>query len=63
MDLQVPIFLDTNGNILQMENPVIEAPQGEVVQGVAMYIGEEKGAKGKDVAEQEDEEPKTGAAK
>ena len=55
-----PLFLDTAGNPIQMENPVIEAPQGEVVQGTAVDIGQDdKGKKGKDVVE---EEPTVGQA-
>ena len=59
-----PLFLDTNGNPLNMENPVIEAPQGEVVQGVAMDGGEDgKEAKTKADPDAEPEVgPPTGAA-
>ena len=61
-----PLFLDTNGNPLQMENPVIEAPQGEIVQGVAMDVGDDaKGKKNKNDPDAEEEPtvgPATGAA-
>lgn len=60
-----PIFLDTAGNLMSMENPVIEAPQGDVIQGTAMDIGEEKDAKGKDQVEvdEQQDDAKAAAAK
>ena len=42
-----PIFLDVNGNLLGMENPVNALPEGEVFQGEAMDLEEEKEGKGK----------------
>ena len=39
-----------------MENPIIAAPEGEIVQGEAMDLGEEKESKAKK-GEPEDEEP------
>ena len=53
-----PIFLDTMGNILNMDNPVIEAPQGQVIAGEAMEIEDSKGSKKED----KDEEPQIGPA-
>ena len=61
VNIPPPIFLDKSGALMNMENPVIEAPQGEIVQGVAMDIAEEGGGKGKDKADQ-DEEPQISAA-
>lgn len=61
VDLPAPIFLDANGDMMQMENPVIGAPEGEIIQGTAMDIGEEKNNKGKDETEQ-DENPQVSAA-
>lgn len=50
---------------MSMENPVIEAPQGDVIQGTAMDIGEEKDAKGKDQVEvdEQQDDAKAAAAK
>lgn len=45
-----------------MENPVVEAPQGEIMQGQAMDIMEDKGVKKEDKEEGEDEEPEIGPA-
>ena len=42
-----PIFLDVHGNPLGMDAPVIGAPEGEVVQGEAMDLGEEKESRSK----------------
>ena len=56
-----PIFLDTNGQMMTMENPVISAPEGEIISGVAMDIPEDKSAKGKDQKEEEEDDPKAAA--
>ena len=56
VDTPPPIFLDAMGQLMNMENPVIEAPQGEIIQGEAMDIPEEKGSKGKNQDEEVDEE-------
>ncbi len=61
LDLPAPIFLDANGVMMQMESPVIGAPEGEIIQGTAMDIGEEKDEKGKGENEQ-DEDPQISAA-
>ena len=42
-----PIFLDVNGNPLGMDAPIISAPEGEVVAGEAMDLGEEKESRSK----------------
>lgn len=44
-----PIFMDTMGSILNMDNPVIEAPQGSIMQGEAMDINEKVDKKDKEV--------------
>ena len=44
-----------------MESPIIGAPEGEVVQGEAMDLGEEKESKGKN-GDPEEEEPEVGDA-
>lgn len=51
-----PIFLDVNGNPLGMENPLIAQPEGEIVQGEAMDLGEEKESRGKK-GDPEEEDP------
>lgn len=53
LNVPPPIFLDANGAIMELENPVIGAPQGEVIQGEAMDINEEKGAKDKELDDNE----------
>ena len=37
-----PIFLDINGNPIGMEAPVVGAPEGEIITGEAMDLGEER---------------------
>ncbi len=56
VDLPAPIFLDANGDMMQMENPMIGAPEGEIIQGTAMDIGEEKDAKDKGEEEPEQDQ-------
>ncbi len=61
-----PIFLDSNGAMMSMDNPVVAAPEGEVITGTAMDIPAEGGSKGKDLKENEEaasEDPKAAAAK
>lgn len=53
-----PIFIDANGQLMSMSNPVIGAPEGEIVQGVAMDIPEDKESKGKDQKQEVEEEGK-----
>jgi len=56
-----PLFLDVNGQPLNMDAPVITAPEGDLVQGIVMDVASEneKQKKGKDV---QDEEPQVSAA-
>lgn len=54
-----PIFLDVNGQVMNLENPVIMAPEGEIVQGEAIAIAEED-KKGKAKEMKEVEEPEVG---
>ena len=56
-----PLFLDVNGQPLNMDAPVIAAPEGDVIQGIVMDVASEneKQKKGKDV---QDEEPQVSAA-
>lgn len=52
-----PIFLDTSGMIMNMDNPVIMAPEGEIVQGEAIAVGDDdKKGKSKDLKENEEAE-------
>ena len=49
---------------MSMENPVIEAPQGDVILGTAMDIAEEKDAKDQDQVEvDQEDDTKSAAAK
>ena len=57
-----PIFLDTNGNLLSMEAPVINAPEGEIIQGEAMDLGEEKESRSKKGDPEVDDEPEVSGA-
>ena len=36
-----PIFLDTQGGVLNLENPIADAPEGEVIQGEVMDLAGE----------------------
>ena len=58
-----PIFLDVNGQMMSMENPVVAAPEGELITGVAMDIPDEGGSKGKDMKENEEADEGKAAAK
>jgi len=51
-----PLFLDVNGQMLSMENPVISQPAGAIVQGEAMDVTSEneKQKKGKDQPAEEE---------
>lgn len=66
VDTPPPIFMDINGQIMNMEQPVQGAPQGEIIQGEAMDLGKEKEAekegKGKKQDEEVDDEPMVGPA-
>ena len=37
-----PIFLDTNGDPIGMEAPEVGAPEGEIITGEVMDLGEER---------------------
>ena len=58
-----PIFLDVHGNPLGMDAPVIGAPEGEVVQGEAMDLGEEKESRSKKGDPEEEPEVEGAIAK
>jgi len=50
--------------MMSMENPVVSAPEGELITGVAVDIPDEGGSKGKDMKENEEaDEGKAAAAK
>ena len=34
------IFLDTQGGVLNLESPVVDAPEGEVIQGEVMDLAD-----------------------
>ena len=57
-----PVFLDVNGNLLGMDAPVIAAPEGEIVQGEAMDLGEEKESRAKKGDPDMDDEPEVSGA-
>ena len=40
-----PFFIDVMGNMMNFENPMTSAPEGQVVQGVPMDLTEEGGLK------------------
>ena len=40
-----PLFIDHNGELMDIENPAIDQPDGEVIQGEAMDVNEENAKK------------------
>ena len=64
MEPPPPLFLDSNGQLMNFDAPAPGVPEGELVQGVAVDFKEEGGGKGKDKkkADDNDEEPQIHAA-
>ena len=62
MEPPPPIFLDVNGLPIGMDAPQIGAPEGEIVQGEAMDLGEEKESRSKKGDPEVDDEPEVSGA-